>query len=389
MNYCKKNITADGFAVSFSLNGIEGYFDCAEDVCERLLKDVDGEIMLFAHDRGYYALGKRVKDRLTAIGKQVSCFCFDDGFDCELSVKKIISDENRFSCAIVIGDGFAATTIDKLIGEKPLLFLPLDFEFDAFLIGLKNKNRALVFDRAVYTAIKKNKLLNGIKSVLSKRIAYVESYVYQLIGEVIENLDATSTLNYGQELLKEYLKTLKIQTLVLSQFLCSVAILNLPIAFAPCDCSAVALKMQSSADGCDLEFVFYKALLKIYYLYFNNDINFISQLPDVIFEREQLNEFALSPVQNLPKFLFDNERISQIKEKTLNNEQISSIVLQQLNQVSELEKTFKKIYAGRKYTVEHYGEKERAKAVSLSPLLSEKFSALQIVWADGVLQYFN
>ncbi len=390
MQYINKTITADGFAVNFLLNNVSGFFGCAENLAVDMLENVSSEILLFAYDKGYFTLGKRIKDALLQKGKKLSCFCLDEECNLDFTLNKLLGEVAFYSTIIVIGDSNLAISLKGKVSENVnFYYFPIDFEFDRFLCEENSKNSKLIFDQKVYFESKKNKLLNGIKSVLSKRIAFIEMRVYELIGGLFSENGAFLALLEGQDSLREYFKKPNLVNLVLAQFYCSVAISCLPVDFCPLYCSQIALKQQSVADGCDLEFTFYKLLLKIYSLYFNNNINFIAQLPDILSEREQLEKLSLCESKALPDFLYDNKKVESIRKLLNSDNQLKQITFEQLNQIEPLEKTFKKIYAGRKYTVEHYGEKQRAKSIGLCSLLTQKTSALKVIWADGVLQYFN
>lgn len=390
MEIFKKDITAEGFAVNFLLNDVDLYFEDAHEKCLNLLSEENGEILIFTFDKGYYAVGKRVKDVLIQNGKKVSCFCLDYGANLNGVLKKILSEIGDFSTVIAVDNLNLAVNLKSLICDKTqFIYLPLDFEFGAFLCERFCKNSKVIFDKTVFNNLKKNKILSGIKSVLAKRIITAEMCVYQLIDGFFDENELLLAFEEGQENLRKYFKKADVKLLLLSQCYCSCLISKLPVSFNPLYCSLVAGKLCDSADESDLEFTFYKILLKIYYLYLNNNIDFIAKLPDIISEKKQLEKLGFTVRESFHDYLFNLQKTSAIKSKLLSDNNLKDIILEQINLNASVEKTFKKIYAGRKYTVEHYGEKERAKSISLALLLSDKNSLLKVIWADGVLQYFN
>ena len=150
MQYINKTITADGFAVNFLLNNVSAFLGCAENLAVDMLKNVSDEILLFAYDKGYFTLGKRVKDALLQNGKKISCFCLDEECALDFTLNKLLGEGVAYSTVIAVGDSNLAISLKSKVSEGTnFYYLPTDFEFDRFLCEQNSKNSNLIFDKKI------------------------------------------------------------------------------------------------------------------------------------------------------------------------------------------------------------------------------------------------
>ena len=383
-------ITVDNFAVNFLLSNTNAFLGKAEEIYFNSVKKQSERILIFCYDADYFLLGKRVKDLLIKNAKSVTCYSLERSVPLKPSIEKIFANEVGFNAVLAVGNEKIAAAVAPFVNEsKNFAFMPTDFDFSFFLCSGSGKNCSLIFDSAIFSLAKKNKVLSGLKSVVSKRIIFIEMRVNQLIGGYLEQKEAISAFEKGQEMLNLFLKDLNVMHLILAQFYCGVAISVISCCFEPMQCSIVAEKLLDNSGFGEREFLFYEILLKIYMLYFNNPIDFICKLPNVISDREQLERLGLLGCENYFEPLYDTKRLSLIKGEIKGDSELKQEVEKQLETIFSLKKIFKSVYAGRKYTVEHYSQKQRSTALKLAPLTCNKPSALKLVWADGVLEYIN
>ena len=378
-----KIITAQESAVSFLPKNVTAQFGFAQKIAVKLCENYN-KILIFCTDQGYFTLGKSVKDELLSSNLLVTCFCLDKDCFTPKNVQKLLADESGADCVIVVGDDELALNFKKLLSsEFKLIFMPLSFDFGAFLQCEEVSNISLVFDDEVFASLSKNKLLSGVKSVLSKRITFIESAVYELIGGLLSEKEYLSLAVYAQECLLNYLSSRSLQSLIRAQFFASLAIGSLPIQNSPLSCASQIVDYEGLAEFGEREYMFYQMLLKIYSLYQNNDTDFLVKLPcpiDCFLEGN-------NQISNLPEFVFDGQRLAECKRAVKDSERIKQSVNKYLAELESLEKVFYSIYAGRKYTVQNYNQKQRTSALKQAPLACAKISLLKLIWADGVLEY--
>ena len=60
-----------------------------------------------------------------------------------------------------------------------------------------------------------------------------------------------------------------------------------------------------------------------------------------------------------------------------------------LSKIESESLALKKEYGGRKYSVEHYSSKQRAKALYLAPYINGKPTAYDLLFASGVTQFLK
>ncbi|MBR4419627.1 MAG: hypothetical protein IKT32_01990, partial [Clostridia bacterium] len=90
-----------------------------------------------------------------------------------------------------------------------------------------------------------------------------------------------------------------------------------------------------------------------------------------------------------PFCAFDIKKAEEYKQIILKDGKIIDLIKTQIANLDENAKLLKKEYGGRKYSVEHYSLKQRAKALSLAPYITSEFSIFHLLFASGLTQYFE
>ena len=82
-------------------------------------------------------------------------------------------------------------------------------------------------------------------------------------------------------------------------------------------------------------------------------------------------------------------RFNGFKKKAMASGELLKEIKAQLAQIEGDSLMLKKQYGGRKYSVEHYNAKQRARALYLAPYVTEKLTAFHLLFASGITQYLK
>ena len=366
--------------------------NCLEVIKQELSQNSQKAILCY--EKGWYELGKSIKDLFG--GQNLACFCLDEEIPFLQSAPKLLNSVNNLQELIVIGDEqLALFALDYCLKSSArVTYIPLDFEFSSFLLrALENNNNLLIIDENLLSACGKNKVADGIRCVLSKKIFFVEMLVNQSIAGLFDCKRAENCLNEGLKELKSYLATRSLEKLILALLYVTASEYLSGCGNIASSASIILLKMQNLSLKGEREYLLYKMILRSYELYFTNDTSFTLSLPGVVVEENEINAlFANEYIKKqiaLPDYLYDIKRIEEYKSKITANKELLKVIKQQLEQIEEDSAMLKRQYGGRKYSVEHYNAKQRSKALYLAPYITEKPTAFHLLFASGFTQYLK
>ena len=364
-----------------------------ELICSSFSKN--GAKALLCYEKGWYEAGKQIKDLICGVG--ITCFCLDDNVPFEKKAVKLLDSVQSLQEIVVVGDEQMALFALKYCTGKALrvIYIPLDYSFASYLLFAvqRGKDDLLLIDESLLLQCGKNKLADGIRTVLSKKLFFVEMLVNQAIEGDIPNEKAEILLNNGQKSLTNYLKSGRICDLVIALVLSVIGESCLRVGNVVRSASELLLRMQSLSLSGEREYLLYKMVLRAYELYFLNDTTFTLSIPGVVLEEAEIKSLYASdyaqPKIYLPKYIYDFDAIESLKKKVMQNGELLKEIKAQLAQIEGDSITLKKQYGGRKYSVEHYNAKQRAKALYLAPYITEKPTAFHLLFASGVTQYLK
>ena len=368
--------------------------NAVDEIAESL--QVDGKRVLLCFDSGWFAVGKSLKDRLKEEHDLV-CFSLEETIYFEEKVVKLLNGVKNISQIIVIGSEPMALFVSRYFDglNTKVIYLPLDFEFSDFLLNsLKNgATNQLVLDEGLLSNCLKNKLADAVRCVFSKRILFIEMCANETIEGLIDKNEGKNQLNKGIKLVDEYLKTRDITTLILAVVLVTVGEFLSGVGNIVSSASEILSKIQNFSLKGEREYLFYKMALRAYLLYFSNDTSCALLPPGLVVEEIELQKiFPFLPKKHqtvAPFCAFDIKKAEEYKQIILKDGKIIDLIKTQIANLDENAKLLKKEYGGRKYSVEHYSLKQRAKALSLAPYITSEFSIFHLLFASGLTQYFE
>ena len=349
---------------------------------------------LLCYEKGWYEIGKSIKDLFTS--QNITAFCLEEEMPFLKSAPKLLNSVKNLQELVVIGDErLALFALDYCASTNiKMVYIPLDFEFSCYLLHiLDNRNHLLILDENLLSACGKNKIADGIRCVLSKKIFFIEMLVNQSIEGLLPSEKADFYLKEGLKELKNYLALKKLDKLISALVLVTVGEYLSGCGNIASSASQILLRMQKLSLNGEREYLLYKMVLRAYELYFANDTSFTLSLPGVVVEEGEINSlFANEYIKKqitLPPYLYDLKKIEEYKEKIVANENLLKLIKQQLAQIEEDSAMLKRQYGGRKYSVEHYNAKQRSKALYLAPYITQKPTAFHLLFASGFTQYLK
>ena len=336
-----------------------GRFD--EIVCSALSQN--GVKALLCSEKGWYEAGKRIKDSLG--GRLVSCFCVDENLPFEKKAVKLLNSVSGLDELVVIGnEQMALFALNYCLNSGArVIYIPLDFSFGSYLLAAVNRggNDLLLLDENLLSQCGKNKLADGVRTVLTKKIFFVEMLVNQSIGGVILNNQAKNLLNEGQKSLKNYLQSGLVSDLAIAVILTSMGEYYSGAGNIVRAAADLLLRMQSLSLSGEREYLLYKMILRIYELYFSNDTGFTLSIPGVVVEEGEIkslysNDYS-QPKICLPNFLYDLDAVNGFKEKCAQGGEILKEIKLQLSQIEGDTAILKKLYGGRKNSANRFSHR--------------------------------
>ena len=358
---------------------------------ELLTNSVKG---LLCYEKGWYEVGKSIKDLFSSQG--ITAFCLEEEVPFLQTAPKLLNSISNLQELVVIGDEqLALFALDYCVSTNiKIVYIPLDFEFSCYLLRiLNNTNHLLILDENLLSACGKNKIADGIRCVLSKKIFFIEMLVNQSICGLLPSEKADFYLKEGLKQLKNYLALKQLKNLIFALVSVTVGEYFSGCGNIATSASEILLKFQKLSLKGEREYLLYKMVLRAYELYFVNDTSFTLSLPGVVVEENEINNlFANEYIKKqitLPPYLYDLKKIEEYKKVIVANENLLSLIKQQLAQIEEDNAMLKRQYGGRKYSVEHYNAKQRSKALYLAPYITEKPTAFHLLFASGFTQYLK
>lgn len=351
-------------------------------------------ILCFAS--GWYEVGFYLKEELLKNNAEHFCFTLEEEFGFEQTATKLLNSVCKLDNLVVIGSENLALFALSYSASRSLkvLYVPQDFCFCEYLTNLLQGdcNHLLTIDEKLLAKCGRNKLADGLRGVFAKRIIIAEMHANELIAGLSYNKQAENLINEGIKNVNLYLKNRKIEYLVIAILLSSVGEVFSGSANVCVSAGKLLEKMQNFSLKGEREYLLYKMVLRMYNLYFSNDTSFTLGLPGVVVEEQEANELLGEEAFNLsylPAFFNDIEKTQEIKERILKEGKFLPVVKQLLASIEEENALLKREYGGRKYSVEHYSAKQRAKALLLAPYILNKPCAYSLLFASGITQYFK
>lgn len=390
VDICQENILS-GVVRFFNNLSIAQNFD--NDEKNSLFNGGEGEHVLLAFDSGWYAVGKEIKENF-GNDRDIVAFCLTDGDPYEDSAEKMLLSVKNPRSLIVIGNENLALKAMTILKDIPICFVATDFDFCLILsdmIKSGNKNNMLIADSDRLKNISKSRIFSGAKSVLSKKILFVEICVNRLIDGLNEFSDTKICLERGQYFLKVFFNSHDIKDLITAQIYSSFALAFCDLGYIPAIAAYLLEKQGSFCEKGESEYLVCKMLIRLYRLY-------ISENHDYIIKNGGINQTAilkeiLKPSKN-EDFKYENidftdERLNEIKKILVGDKDIIKLLDSFENDFDTECEELKKLYAGKKYTVENYSKKQRIAALKSSPFLTTGFCLLKLIFSDGILEYME
>ena len=370
-------------------------------LCGNVLEDLllnlnpNGVKVLLCFDQGWFSVGKQIKDELSK-KQEVISFSLEENAHFEECVNKLLSSVFNIEEIIVIGsEELALFAVNYLNNSGRVIYIPLDFDFSEFIVrSLDLKSNHLVFlDKNLLNKCYKNKMADGARHVLSKKLVLVEMLINEHIGALLPNNEAKNLFASALGDVYKYFTNHSLELLVTAIIKASVAEQKAGVSSIPTLASAILFKSENLSLKGEREYLFYKMVLRAYGMFFTNNTDCTISLPGVLLEQEEIAK--LFPFEykemlaKLPEYLYDNEKTALLKKKICENSAVISEINKQLSQIEKDAELIKNEYGGRKYTVELYNLKQRAKALSLAPYIAKKPTAFHLLFAQGLTKYFE
>ena len=369
--------------------------------CGNVLSDLttqvknDGVKVVLCFDAGWYFIGKNIKDLLSEKYKVIS-FSLEQHAHFEECVNKLLSSVSNIEEVIVIGsEELALFAVNYLNNSGRVIYIPLDFDFSEFIVrSLDLKSKHLVFlDENLLNKCYKNKFADGARHVLSKKLVLVEMLINEHIEALLPNNEAKNLLTSAIGDVYKYFTNHSLELLVTAIIKASVAEQKAGVSSIPTLASTILFKSENLSLKGEREYLFYKMVLRAYGMFFTNNTDCTISLPGILLEQEEIAK--LFPLEykgmlaKLPNYLYDVEKTKRLKQAVCESSPVLDEINKQLSQIERDTALIKNEYGGRKYTVELYNQKQRAKALSLAPYIAKKPTAFHLLFAQGLTKYFE
>lgn len=348
--------------------------------------------VILCHDSGWFEAGREIKENLKG---EKTCFCIDDIPEFEKGATLLLDSVKDINYLVVIGSEELAIFAVNYCADKQIkiIYTPLDTCFSQYFLQLVNcENLYLALDGTRLNKVGKNRLTDGVRSVLSKKILLVEMRANEYIAGLSPSNEAKILLETALKNLNAYLSNHLIENLVCAILLSCLAEVKAGAGNVARSATNVLLKIQKLSLKGEAEYLLYKMVLRAYALYFKNDTSFTLKLPGVVIEEEQLNDLFSGNgkiIPYIPPFFNKLQEVERIKKEIVEKGNIVEIINEQISQIENDEIILKKEYGGRKYSVEHYNAKQRSTALLLAPYLTDKPCAYHLLFASGFTQYLK
>lgn len=294
-------------------------------------------------------------------------------------------------CAVVlIGDG---AIVEKALGVLKksgyaggVLILPTDFsvvDYTVFSLSDGFGDFRFFFDDGHFSSLKKGKYADAVRSVFSKRIAFVEMRVNELIAPGSAFLHAKKLLNESVTLCFEYLKNYDYKKLVFAKTAAVCALFGLPFGDDTAAIAGILSRYGLKTERGEREYLAYKILIKLYSIFLASNVCAV-RVPSYVLQREELK--ALIPdakIAEPPEFYATDCTLP----KTIKDDRRLCDCVKRLNaEIPRLERIIYIVYGGKRRAEEDYPPSVLLQATELAPLLTRGVTLLKVVWADGFLE---
>lgn len=351
--------------------------------------------VILCEDLGWFTVGKKIKDELSLRAKVVS-FCVEQDCEYHSVLPKLFESVQKADEIIVIANqNFALFACEYYKNKKvKVVFIPLDFDFcEFFALACGGENCALVLCEKLLSLCSRNKTTDALRMIYSRQIISAEMLANEVIGGHIANNEAQKLLDESILCAEEYLTKRYLYLLCIALLKGSVAEQKSGVGNIPFLAGKILYRMQNLSLKGEREYLLYKMTLRLYKLYFSNECNFLINLPGRVLEEEEIKGLFKFDYQkhlsSLPYFFNDLTKVDEIKEKIIAKGKFLPVVDKLLSKIESESLALKKEYGGRKYSVEHYSSKQRAKALYLAPYINGKPTAYDLLFASGVTQFLK
>lgn len=384
-------------------------------IVERLASHTDENAVVLSYDCGFLAFGARLKNALKAAPCGRSTALFGDASSSELAcgissnsiyertsffsvddneldgIGRLVRSIENVGAFVAIGDSeLAIEVLGELIktgysGE--VLVLPTDYSVADAEVYRLSKNLGCVkffYDDAFFYFLKKGKTADAVRSVFSKRIAFIEMRVNELIGGDFDFSTAKRLLNESVKECLNFLKDYDYKRLVFAKTLSAEAVCDLPFGDDTAAVSKVLKAYGLRTESGEREYLAYKILLKLYSVAIASDVCAV-KVPSFVLGREELKSLLPSAAICEPPECYPLNAEREF-ERVRKDEKIVDCVLRFNAEVPRLERVVYLVYGGRKRAEEEYPQNVLLQAVKSAPLLSRGVTLLKLIWADGFLE---
>ena len=363
----------------------------AEKIIGEMISSQKNAVIL-CHDNGWFEAGRQIKQALN--GNAVS-FSIEDQPNFEKVATTLLNSVKNIDYLIAVGSEDLANYALGYMQNKggKVIYLPLDMQFSRYFVNLlKTQNCFLILDEQRLLKCGKNRLTDGIRTVLSKKLFLVEMAVNQSIAGGIPKKEAQECIFESLKRVQNYLKQQNVQELILAILIACIGEVCSGVGNIVSSATDILFKIEKLSLRGEAEYLFYKMVLRSYQLYLKNDTSFLLASPGIVLEEEQIDQLFLNsykkPTVSLPLYFNDFCEVQRLKELA-SNEQVLSLINTQISEIERDEELLKKQYGGRKYTVEHYNAKQRSKALTLAPYITDKSTLYDLLFVSGFSQYLK
>lgn len=351
-----------------------------------------GKSVFFCYEKGFFAVGRAVKQDCLAATRNDVFFCLDELNVLEETLPTLINSASEFSSVVVVGDQNLACAVSKELNGKniPLLFVPLEFEFINFCSKYLNNDNYILFDQNIFNGLTKNKKADGLRNVLQSRLFFVEMRVNELIGTLFNKEESENLLNQALKECGKYFKDDDINHLIFANLFCAFSTSNLPFS-SPCYAFENVLACYAvESSSSERLYHSYKIILDIYDVFLNSEQTTFIKIPSrAIIEQELYRLLHKNCFLTLPEYYYDQEKLNGYIEKIKSDKFLKQTVNKLKSACVFDQKGIYYVYGGRKYSVEMYNQKQRTQALQLASASAEGDSLLKIIWATGCFEYLR
>ncbi len=360
------------------------------------LVNQNGAIINICFNSGWFALASSIKKLLSP--REVVSFCLNEGKINENELEVLLRSVNNVGTIIVTASEDLAMLISKKYenSKVKIIYLPLDFDYEFFIKHALSSglDRAIILDEKLLAKCNRSAFVDCVRRIFARKLIKVEMAVNRAITGDNSKKQVADVLEESQKYLQKYLQTHLIVYLVISHLLSIVSEVLSGFDYIPSIAGEILSKLNAnlSLRG-EREYLIYKMILRLYKFYFTNDTSFLLKRCGIARQEEQINKlmgdcYLLD--YSLPKTVdLSCEELDELKEKVYSDETVIKLIDGYLMELDNEAQIFKKEFGGRKYTVEHYNAKERATALTLTPYLLKNKSAYELLFASGIIEYFN